>query len=1605
MSTERRAPVRRQPLLLSLAVALFAVSLFALLTAALAQARPALPVTAAARAASLPQAAPAQIAPAQAGMQGDDPLIEYAPDVVLVKLKPGAVQAQAGALSAQTAQSAADVATAAVVGLFQPYGVIAAEPLLAGRQQSGFSISAGSADSAALAQGAAGGALQDVYRLHLAPELDARQMAYALAADANVQYAEPDYIARPARVPNDPEYATQWALAQIGAPAAWDVQTGSPDVLIAVIDSGVDTAHPEFAGRLWENNDPLNGIDDDLNGQVDDLHGWNVLANSADLTDPSGHGTQVGGILGAAADNGVGVAGMCWGCKLMFVNAMQASGAANYSDIAEAVQYAHSNGAQVINLSLGGYADSALLREAIQEASTTAVIVAGAGNDDSASPFYPAAYAEVLAVAATDQADAKAVFSNYGPWVDLAAPGVDIRTTTIAGYATDSGSSLSTAFVSAVAGLVKSQHPAWTASQVKWQLLNTATNIDAANPTKAGQLGRGRIDAAASLAANPQAQAAVVSFTVDGQANARPAPGQSFSLVLALQNQWLPAQNLWGTLSSSDPNVSITDAAGAFGDIAPGQSSSNAADPFAVSVSAGAPYNAQLSFTLNLSGDGGYSLAVPFNIQVRSSVETLGNTQYSQDTTWTNDKTYVLAGSVIVGQGVTLTIQPGTVIKADGGKFIRVDGTLIAQGTAEQPILFGTNSITDATWSGLRFSDNATDSRYDSSGAYVGGSVLQYVDISRADSGINLGTRSLLIANSTFHNNSVSINSSGGSPHIQRNQFTGGSSYNMYLYGNITLNGGAAQIRQNRFTAVGSSITGSGSPEIVDNVFQDNQSFAVSMSGSPVIVGNVFTGNGTAINARDGSPQIRDNVVTGNSGSISTSSLQKVDIDHNLIAGNGSGVGLDVQSAPSPYELTLAYNSTDDEYLVAWSESNGMSAPQLWVARAAGDGQPLGPARPVMAGAESSIAYNPVANEYLAATTGGAWGSVTIRRLNAAGAPLASETVITSTYGTQVRVVYQAGDPSYLIAYGAGMSGDTFAQRVAVDGSLVGSPTRIGGSNNGIAGLAYDEQQNRSLATFVTYGSNLNGAWIAPTAASSAAFLLGRHPQWQPISGVSTAYGAGVGRYFSAWNTNGDWNSAQPVWGSVTGADGSAIISATAIYSQPNVAAFEPQVAFAADSNQFLVGLVAKTPITQTLNNLVAAQLVDGNGSPVGSPITVAAANSSSFNARTSALVYNSARHEFLFAWADDRGGSSAIYGQRLSSAAALLDNAWSPANEAVASTNFRLATVGGVRNNTIINNRTAGITLSGQAAAVLIHDNNLFGNAGYDIQLNSGSAGSQNFTVDASNNFWNVPDAAIAGRIRDCTFDENGCGTASATVGKVAYSPALGEPVQAAPAFVRDVTMNPNPVGLEQGALIVEFSRPMDTNTTTTAYFQQATNQPQFAFDNGQWLSPTRWQATRDFNALVAAGSYTVTIERAVDSDGMPVFVEQKNAFTVDFGAGVTLDPPSPPAVQAQTSGSLSNLSAAWQNSSPNVDQYRYAIGTSLGARDIVGWTYLAAASFVRDNLNLVLGQPYYVSVQAHNTSGLWSGSGVSNVVFGGQAPTPTPTGPPSLYLPQIKR
>jgi subtilisin family serine protease len=284
-------------------------------------------------------------------------------------------------------------------------------------------------------------------------------------ANPLVEYAYVDSRIRITSTPNDPRFGEMWDQenttqtggtndADIDATAAWDIHTGSHNTIVAVIDTGIDWTHADLDDNLWINADEINGngLDDDGNGYVDDYFGYDFINHDGNPMDDQGHGTHVAGTIGAEGNNGVGVTGINWNVSLMALKFLGADGSGTTSDAIEAILYAVNNGAHIINASWGGDPFSQALFDAIAYARDHGTIfVAAAGNgdafgngiDNDANAFYPSGYAldNIISVAATDNSDNLATFSNYGATtVDLAAPGVNILSTTRGGgYGLNSG--------------------------------------------------------------------------------------------------------------------------------------------------------------------------------------------------------------------------------------------------------------------------------------------------------------------------------------------------------------------------------------------------------------------------------------------------------------------------------------------------------------------------------------------------------------------------------------------------------------------------------------------------------------------------------------------------------------------------------------------------------------------------------------------------------------------------------------------------------------------------------------------------------------------------------------------------------------------------------------------------------------------------------------------------------------------------------------------------------------------------------------------------------------------------------------------------------------
>jgi subtilisin family serine protease len=334
--------------------------------------------------------------------------------------------------------------------------------------------------------------------------------AAALARDPAVLYAEPNYVYRTSLTPNDPGFPDTWGLTAISAPAAWDTTTGSPSVTVAVVDTGMSAGHPDLAPNLWTNPDETaNGADDDGNGKIDDLHGWDfVTPGDANPDDDNGHGTHVAGTIGARGNDGYGVPGVAWNVKLMPLKAANASGSLDSAGIANAFSYACGEGARIVNGSFGGPGFSGTVKTAIDSCPAVLFVFAAGneGNNDDASPRYPCAYtsANILCVAATDDLDALASFSNYGPVsVDLAAPGVEI-VSTIPGddWEWYSGTSMASPHVAGAAALVASNKTSLSAVELKAALLNGVDPVPALSGF-VGSAGRLNVNAALTASTTP----------------------------------------------------------------------------------------------------------------------------------------------------------------------------------------------------------------------------------------------------------------------------------------------------------------------------------------------------------------------------------------------------------------------------------------------------------------------------------------------------------------------------------------------------------------------------------------------------------------------------------------------------------------------------------------------------------------------------------------------------------------------------------------------------------------------------------------------------------------------------------------------------------------------------------------------------------------------------------------------------------------------------------------------------------------------------------------------------------------------------------------------
>lgn len=571
--------------------------------------------------------------------------------------------------------------------------------------------------------------------------------------------------------------------------------------VVAVIDTGVDYTHKDLADNIWVNEGeiPGNGIDDDGNGYVDDVYGVDFVDGDSDPMDEHGHGTHVAGIIAMTPGNGGGV-GVAYGAKIMCVRAGQANGSFASTDIAKAIKYAADNGADVINMSFGGTGRSYLVESALQDAFPSCVLIAAAGNDGLPTndafgagyllteDIYPAGYKYVLGVMATDNNKSLASFSNWdfaegsSCEYEMAAPGVNIYSTLPGNrYACWSGTSMATPNVAAAAAILRSKYTdksKYSSRYIMGQLCSATTSSVGFIAPKGDFHSYPVLNIRDSLTKQAQPELSLDEvYTLDYQdvsslnnGDGIAQPGETIDMGIAVWNRWgaatdvtvkVDADSVGGVANKYvefiNDEVKLSDV-GTFASVNNGftytdEKLTGISNPIRFKIKEGTPNDIQITFNISITAKNGlderdnnlYSSSASYTLTVQNGVALSGI--INEDMTLTNDKLWILENNVLIPEGVTVTVEPGTRIQfwsagpnnkygASANVYLQVEGRFIAEGTEEQPIemypgkgfedkaVTITGSITGLNWKDSGLVDDDYDKKYAS---------LKYVNIYNAN--------------------------------------------------------------------------------------------------------------------------------------------------------------------------------------------------------------------------------------------------------------------------------------------------------------------------------------------------------------------------------------------------------------------------------------------------------------------------------------------------------------------------------------------------------------------------------------------------------------------------------------------------------------------------------------------------------------------------------------------------------------------------------------------------------------------------------------------------------------------------------------------------------
>ena len=455
----------------------------------------------------------------------------------------------------------------------------------------------------------------------------------------HIDLVEYDLIRYSDYTPNDPMLDNQWYIFNIVADSAWDVSRGSSNVVVAIVDSGIDTAHVDLQANRWinlgedTNGDSIinlwdwNNFDDDGNGYIDDFYGWDFVKNDnsphdADPSPEAGHGTHCAGDASADADNGNGIAGPGFSTAIMPIRCGE-GGAIQHS--LSGLYYARVSGADIVSMSYGNSQSWPPENDAIQACWQAGMILCGsAGNDNNTVWHYPSAYNNVIGVGASDQGDQKTYFSSYNSAgggmynVDVMAPGIEILSTQLGGgYVSSQGTSMATPIVAGMVGLIWNLRPDYTNAQIMQTIFDTVDDIYPQNPGFSyPQLGYGRVNAFnAVLTIAPYLRLESFDLTDSGNGDGRADPGETIELTFYISNdpRAQAAMDVNGVLTTDDEAVTITGGAQSFGNIIPGFSTLNNT-PFSFEVGDTEPHWADFDLTMTTSE--GVEVIIPIEIEL-----------------------------------------------------------------------------------------------------------------------------------------------------------------------------------------------------------------------------------------------------------------------------------------------------------------------------------------------------------------------------------------------------------------------------------------------------------------------------------------------------------------------------------------------------------------------------------------------------------------------------------------------------------------------------------------------------------------------------------------------------------------------------------------------------------------------------------------------------------------------------------------------------------------------------------------------------------------------------------------------------------------------------